>query len=54
MDPTIAAELNLAPDVVFMDLFESAFQFFTYSAAGLFVVVMVMLFWLCISEQKQS
>lgn len=54
MDPTPAAELNLVPDVAMMDLFESAFQFFTYSVAGLFVLVLVMVLWLCISEQKHS
>jgi len=54
MDPTTAAELNLAPDVAMMDLFESAFQFFTYSVAGIFLLVLFMILWLCLSEEKHS
>jgi hypothetical protein len=39
-------------DVVLMDVLGSAFQIVTYGAVALFVVVLLIILWLCWAERK--
>jgi hypothetical protein len=41
-------------DVILMDMLGSAFQIVSFSAIGLFVAAVVVVVWLCCTEDKSS
>jgi len=42
----------MTQDVVLMDLLGSAFQIITFSAVALFAVALIVVLWLCCTDQK--
>ncbi|UCE40577.1 MAG: hypothetical protein JSV17_14140 [Candidatus Aminicenantes bacterium] len=44
----------MTPDAVMMDMLGSAFQIVTFSAIGLFVAAVVVVVWLCCTDQKSQ
>ena len=44
----------MTQDIVLMDLLGSAFQIITFSSIALFAVALVVVLWLCCTDQKSS
>ena len=44
----------MTPDATLMDLLGSAFQIIMFSAVALFAVALIVVLWLCCTDQKSS